>query len=163
MGMEAFGIDFLSELTQKYLQKMTYVLDDFIFIEKDKAEMQYFIINGKVAMLQKITHTFLTDLGKDSGFGELGMLTGQPRSLSAKSRDFTEVLVIRRDDFYRVKEDYLSAARAFKKIRVSVLLKGDYRILNLHCYLCNKKNHLALKCHYFKNIKGNLLRMYIDQ
>ena len=114
MGLDAFGLDFLSELTQKCLQRMTYVLDDFIFLEKDKAEMQYFILQGKVAMLHKQSHTFITDIVKDNGFGELGMLTGQPRCLSAKSRDFTEVLVVRRDDFYRLKEDYLTAAKAFK-------------------------------------------------
>ena len=44
MHLNSFGLDFLSILTQKHLTRVTYVLDDFIFMEKDKAEMQYFII-----------------------------------------------------------------------------------------------------------------------
>lgn len=32
---------------------MTYVADDFLFMEKDRAEYIYFIIQGKVAMIHK--------------------------------------------------------------------------------------------------------------
>ena len=31
--------------------RQTYVLDDAIFMENDKADMLYFILSGKVAML----------------------------------------------------------------------------------------------------------------
>mmetsp|Transcript_38413 Transcript_38413/g.58491 ORF Transcript_38413/g.58491 Transcript_38413/m.58491 type:complete len:101 (+) Transcript_38413:1901-2203(+) len=45
-----FGLDFLSELTL-YFTNFTYVADDFLFMEKDRAEYIYFIIQGKVAMI----------------------------------------------------------------------------------------------------------------
>lgn len=71
--LKPFGLDFISELAM-YFKNMTYAQDEFLFIEKDKAQKIYFICRGKVAMLQKKTHTFVTELDKDSYFGELGVL-----------------------------------------------------------------------------------------
>ncbi len=48
--IEKFGIDFISEVIHSFNQ-ITFVIDDFIFIENDKAEFFYQIINGKVGML----------------------------------------------------------------------------------------------------------------
>ena len=62
--IEDFGLDFLSDLTQ-FFRKMTYVADDFIFMEKDKAQSIFYIIQGKVAMIHKQSHTFITDLLKE--------------------------------------------------------------------------------------------------
>jgi endonuclease G len=39
-------------------------IDDIIFMERDKAESFYYIIEGKVAMIQKNTNTFIIDLKK---------------------------------------------------------------------------------------------------
>ena len=96
--IEDFGLDFLSELTL-YFRKMTYVTDDFIFMEKDKAQSIFYIIQGKVAMIHKQSHTFIEDLHKEQYFGELGFLQSGTRCLTAKARDFTEVFVIYKHDF----------------------------------------------------------------
>jgi CRP-like cAMP-binding protein len=88
----------LSELTQ-YFKKVTYVADDFLFMEKDKAESIFYIVGGKVAMIHKQSHTFITSLNPESHVGELGFLMETPRTLSAKARDFTEVYLIQKSDF----------------------------------------------------------------
>lgn len=41
--LEDLGLDFLSDLTQ-FFKKMTYITDDFLFIEKDKARSIFYII-----------------------------------------------------------------------------------------------------------------------
>ena len=61
--LRQFGLDFLSELIN-YFNLRTYVIDDIIFMERDKAESFYYIIEGKVAMIQKNTNTFIIDLKK---------------------------------------------------------------------------------------------------
>ena len=43
--MEDMGLDFLSELTS-YLTISSFISDDFIFIENDKAEAMYYILQG---------------------------------------------------------------------------------------------------------------------
>jgi len=88
---------------------MTFVTDDFLFMEKDKSESLFYILQGKVAMIHKQSHTFITDLGKDKYIGDLGFLLGEPRCLSAKARDFTEVFVISKMDFDVVSENYVQA------------------------------------------------------
>lgn len=85
---QPFGLDYLSEMTS-YFHSQTFVIDDFIFVENDKSECLYTIVEGKVAMIHKKTHTFFKDLKKDQYFGEMGALTNEARIMSAKARDFT--------------------------------------------------------------------------
>jgi CRP-like cAMP-binding protein len=58
-------------------------------MENDKSESLFFIHSGKIAMIHKQSHTFITDLDPNHSFGELGFLTGEPRTLSAKTRDYS--------------------------------------------------------------------------
>ena len=139
---------------------MTYVADDFLFMEKDRAEYIYYITQGKVAMIHKQTHTFITDVKKDAYFGELGFLTSEPRCLSAKSRDFTEVFMIKKDDFDSISENYIEAITAIRTIK-EALLRGDYGPLRTSCYFCGDSQHLALDCpKEFPRRRGNLMRTY---
>lgn len=48
--LEKFGLDFISELAI-YFERATYVVDDFLFVENDKAEFIYYIESGKIAMI----------------------------------------------------------------------------------------------------------------
>ena len=45
------------------------------------------------------TKTHLTDLEKDRYFGEIAFFTSLNRLATIKARDFTEVLIIKREDF----------------------------------------------------------------
>lgn len=48
--IKPFGLDFISELAM-YFKNVTYAHDEFLFVEKDKAQIIYFINRGKVAMI----------------------------------------------------------------------------------------------------------------
>jgi hypothetical protein len=115
-----------------------------------------------VAMIHKQTHTFVIDLHKDSYFGELGFFNGEPRTLSAKSRDFTEVYRINKDDFFEICENYIEAITAIRTIK-EALEQEDYKPLKMHCYLCKEANHISLKCPKYSKWKGNLMRIYANQ
>ena len=99
-------------------------------MEKDRAEYIYYVVQGKVAMIHKQTHTFVTDLKKDAYFGELGFFSGDPRQLSAKSRDFTEVYRLQKYDMFEICENYIEAISAIRHIK-DALEHGDYRPLKL--------------------------------
>ncbi len=58
-------------------------------------------------MLHKASHTFILDLNKGDYFGEIGFFTDNPRLLSAKSREFTELYVIQKKDLLKIAEDYI--------------------------------------------------------
>jgi len=88
-------MDFLSEITEHFVN-YTFVSDDFVFMENDKSESIIYILEGKVAMLHKLSHTFIKDIGKEQHIGEIGVLKEQPRSLSAKVRDYTTAFVLKK-------------------------------------------------------------------
>ena len=60
-------------------------------------------------MIHKMSHTFVTDLAKDSYFGELGVLKEEPRCLSARAREFTEAYTLNKEKFYRISENYMKS------------------------------------------------------
>lgn len=90
--------------------------------------MIYYINRGKVAMIEKHSHTFIKEIGTESYFGEVGCLTGKERTLSAKCRDFTEALIIKEEDFMRTCEDYREAISAVERIKRE-LIKDNYKSL----------------------------------
>lgn len=55
--------------------------------------------NGRVSAIHMKTKTHLTDLEKDRYFGEIAFFTSLTRQATIKARDFTEVLIINREDF----------------------------------------------------------------
>lgn len=60
-------------------------------------------------MIHKATHTYFIDLRIGESFGEIGFFTDNPRLLTAKSRDYSELYVIDKKDFLKIAEDYISA------------------------------------------------------
>ena len=56
-----FGIEFMIELQSKFVNAI-YVIDDFLFIERDKSNSLFFIREGKVSMMQKASYSFITYL-----------------------------------------------------------------------------------------------------
>ena len=53
-------------------------------------------------MLEKRTHTFLADLIDHESFGTNGFFTEEPRTCSAKARDYTVVFAISRLKFIQI-------------------------------------------------------------
>ena len=67
------------------------------------------MVQGKVGMIHRATHTYFLDLVVGDNFGEIGFFTDNPRLLSAKSRDYCEFYVIDKKDFIKIAEDYIHA------------------------------------------------------
>ena len=76
--------------------------------------------------------------------------------LSAKCRDFTEALTLKGDDFKRTCEHYMAAGASVKRIQRE-LRKDEFKSLKIKCYLCDSREHIALKCSLYDKRKGNLI------
>jgi CRP-like cAMP-binding protein len=104
--------------------------------------------NGKVAIIHKKTKTHITDILKDQYFGEIAFFSDLPRQATIKSRDFTEVLKVHREDFLqmalKVSEE---AILLYHKIRQTIN-NGDknYKSLQIKCYICYVNGHIAIDC-----------------
>ena len=151
----------MSDITT-FFRPQTYVVDDFLFMEQDRAECFYFIVEGKVAMIHKASHTFLKDLKKDNFMGEIGMFKSEPRTLSAKCRDFSQIYILNGQDLFKMADQYMKVFKAIKRIQDD-LSRDSYESVCTQCYICGKGSHLALKCPKFKSKeKGNLMKIYIN-
>jgi len=103
-----FRLDFLSELTFIMIKK-SYSVNDNLIVEEDLGDELFYIVQGKIAIIHKKSHTYITDLEKDSYFGEISFFTEDPRTCTVKSRDFTDVYTLKRDQFLEIAADYPEA------------------------------------------------------
>lgn len=96
-----FGIfdqRFLAEVTFLLINE-TFSMDDHIFEEEEQGAKMFFITKGTVVIMQKKTHTYIKELQVDEYFGEISFFSKLNRHATARSRGFTEVLSLNKDDF----------------------------------------------------------------
>ena len=156
---EDFDIEFLSEITFIFKQ-VTYMIDDNIIVEDDPGGKIFFIVKGKVAILHRKSRTYIKDLARDDFFGEIGFFSEKPRQSTAKSRDFTHLLVLNHDMFAAKTEAFRKTMHRFYLIKNSINQNNDYNELKIICYICGEMGHIAIDCTDFDKIKGNLKKFY---
>jgi CRP/FNR family cyclic AMP-dependent transcriptional regulator len=74
----------------------------FIFFQSDPSEKAYLVRSGKISILLESLDgrkLVINEMHSGDFFGEVGLLTGQPRSSSAIARTDAELLVIPREVF----------------------------------------------------------------
>jgi phosphoribosyl-dephospho-CoA transferase len=93
-----FPIDFLSNLSF-ILKKQTFAIDENMVIEDENGSELFFVVNGRVSLIHKKSKTHIIDLDQDKYFGEISFFSELTRQATVKARDFTECLILSRDDF----------------------------------------------------------------
>ena len=100
------------------------------------------------------TKTLIKELGVDESFGEIGFFSGQVRCCTAKSKNFADLISL---DFYHIQEllqDDADAQLQFTRIEREVN-EGNYKQINIQCYICGTLGHTALDCERVTEILGN--------
>jgi CRP-like cAMP-binding protein len=97
----SFPIEFLSNLSV-ILKKQTYSVNENLIVEKETTTDLFFVQSGRVSIIHKKSRTHIIDLEHDKYFGEIGFFSELPRQTSVKARDFTEVLILAREDFLQM-------------------------------------------------------------
>ncbi|MGD2126121.1 MAG: cyclic nucleotide-binding domain-containing protein, partial [Desulfobacteraceae bacterium] len=102
-----------------------------IFQQGDPGD-SFFIINaGKVRVFRKDSEgieTELSQLGPGDSFGEMALLTGEPRSANVETLEETQLSVLSKDQFDRVLKDFPDVSLAFVKQMSSWLLRDEKRL-----------------------------------
>lgn len=167
------------------LKQQIFLMDDLIFEEGDKQDRIYddqdfvdgqyvdndeikekqgqglfFIIQGGIIIMQKETKTYIKDLTVGSIFGEIGFFSGQPRTITTKSRGFSELMYLNQADFIKViHKKHSHTVNTYEQIRFQLHQNPtDYSPLFLKCYRCHERGHIATQCEFFSEIKGNLIK-----
>ena len=109
--------------------------------------------------MHKKTKTFIIDLGVEKMFGEIGFFTGRPRTVTAKSRTFSELVFLNQIKFLSlIDKKYPAAIQKYNNLRVKLLTlpPKDLRPLYIKCYRCYGHGHIVTECPFFYEIEGNM-------
>lgn len=128
-----------------------YLPDDVIFKEGEYENPTiYFIIKGEIELYfeskKRNGDMIIKALKPGESFGELAFFGNKPRCCSARSKDFTKLYAIKREDFIRILERNDEDFERFSSLVDEMNLYGNYHNLRTHCYFCMEKNHISLNC-----------------
>lgn len=97
-------VEFFNTLKEEDLNKLqqitklqTFGKNEFIFMQNDPGDSFFIIKTGKVCIM--LDDKEIACLHEGDFFGEMSLLTGNPRTASVKASEDTEVLVIEKDAF----------------------------------------------------------------
>jgi hyperpolarization activated cyclic nucleotide-gated potassium channel 2 len=139
-----FTDSFVQQLTKTF-RSVIFAPGDSIIEEGQLSFELYFIQSGIVDVFHRGSNTTFQELNKGSYFGEIGFFTGHTRWASVRCLLFTSLLSLRIEELKELvkknpeAEDYLEGVRERCK-------DGNYSSLEVNCYLCAKKGHVALRC-----------------
>lgn len=160
--------------SDKLMMRLTLIMtrtisspNEIIFREDTRDDCSiYFIDNGSVQLFNLCTETFyrlISDRGQT--FGEIAFFTGQKRTASARSGDFSGLFSIKRDDFIALLEDFYKDRQRYCMIRDQILLNANYSGLKIECFSCKSIKHTVEKCpelHYGVQ-KQKIIESYLSQ
>jgi hypothetical protein len=65
------------------------------------------------------------------------------------------------EDFLEHGWSSLEVMKLYHKIRNAIRERSDYSLLGISCYICKRRNHIALDCPSFTSKRGgNLVKLY---
>lgn len=111
-----FSMTFLSELSL-ILKRETFSIGDTVLEEDTMGDRLHYVTKGNVVVIHKKSATFLMEVSIDTFIGELSFFTGKPRTASARSTNFTEVLTLYLSEFLEVAERHPKQLDTFNAIR----------------------------------------------
>ncbi|CAD8099542.1 unnamed protein product [Paramecium sonneborni] len=143
---QTFSRNFLIELTQILIEQ-TFQPDEYIFIENEIKNEQslYFIQEGQINIILIKTRQIVARLTNKQIFGEISFFGNTERTASAKSDGFTDIFVLKRNDFIDLLSKFPEDREKFFLIN-SEVNKNQLQILNIHCYSCDLPGHVIRDC-----------------
>jgi CRP/FNR family transcriptional regulator, cyclic AMP receptor protein len=131
------GISLFSTLDEKTLRLLAQASmfrrvekGTILFFQSDRSEYAYVVQRGDISIVLNSPDgrdMIINKMRSGELFGELGLLTKQPRSTSAIARTVSDVLVIPRDAFLRIIDAEPSLARRILEVTAQRLQRSGER------------------------------------
>lgn len=102
-----------------------------IFREGDPADSLYIVCSGRARIFRKGEEQVEMDLafpGPGESFGEMALLTGEPRSADVEVLEETHLLVLSKADFDRILRDFPDTSKVFFKEMRRWLIRDEKRL-----------------------------------
>jgi CRP-like cAMP-binding protein len=127
-----------ADIPEETLRELSEIAQDrvvpahtIIFRQGDPGDSFYIINAGRVRVFRKgkkDLKTELIQLGPGEFFGEMALLGGRPRSAYVEAMEETHLIVINKDQFDRILNDYPSVSIGLVKEMSSWLLRDDLKL-----------------------------------
>jgi rhodanese-related sulfurtransferase len=111
----------------------------------DPGDSFYIVHSGKIRVFRRDKDGMETDLsilGPGDSFGEMALLTGEPRSANAETLEETRLTVLSKDEFDRILKDYPDLSLAFVK-QMSRWLVRDEKLIEKEAQQAYRAPRLA--------------------
>ncbi len=119
-------VDFLRDLEDSHLalvsesaSQVVFGQDEIVCREGDPGDTLYVMLRGTVEVTAKTPRggeTHVADLTAPGFFGEMSVLTGEPRSATVRARTDTKLLVVSRDGFERLFRSHPNVAETVSRV-----------------------------------------------
>ncbi len=128
----------------------------YVFSQGAAGDALYLVDSGRVEIVtgSGLAQTVLARLGPDEFFGEMALLTGQPRSSSARAAAHSNLWVLYRSDFDDLVNRYPSISLALSKALSERLANMDRRFAENH--LRGLKLLAGLSASQLENVSSRL-------
>ena len=118
----------------KVLQVRSYPADAPIFSKGDKAQHMFILLSGRVKIYSRSTSKMRATFAfLDPGefFGEMALISSQPRSMSAQAVEDSKALLLHKKDFHRLLRDNAPFCGNILRNMSFRLTRADEQIENL--------------------------------
>ncbi|KAL4495511.1 hypothetical protein ABPG72_020252 [Tetrahymena utriculariae] len=159
---------FSENFSQMTLRKLVFIMEEVlispneIIFEQDDCDDQslYLIENGIIEIYllhppnidgkkynngNNKVHT-LKQLTKNSLFGEISFFSGLFRKACARSINLSTLYKINRNKFIELIKENQEDLERFKMIEEQIKVQLDYSSIQLECYSCKQRDHIASNC-----------------
>jgi len=132
------------------MSEIQYFPEDLIYKEGDSEVSRLFIVlKGEIELFLQSPkkEKILKNIINNGFFGEISLFSHEMRETSAKSKGFSTLLSIRKDDFLRILKENSEDYEKYCEIKEKILINGEFNDdLSLKCDTCSDKNHLKFNC-----------------
>ncbi|KAL4467000.1 hypothetical protein ABPG74_010597 [Tetrahymena malaccensis] len=140
------------------IKERHYIPEQMITIQGELDDCDiYFIEKGSVNILIDCNQNYegiqtnpkqVITLTAGQSFGEISFFTGQPRTACVKSREFTTIQLINRQEFLNELQNFQKDYEQFCNIKDNISIYSDYQLIDVKCLSCSSLNHQLLQCPY---------------
>ena len=133
------------------MKEVRFTPGDVIFTKNDLSNALYILRRGEVELFLERSHscnevTILKKLHPGEIFGELSFFTNSERTTSARSTDFTNVFMIKQQDFLEILRKNSKDFQRFCEIKDNIQIFDHYDDLFLRCFSCKSVAHQLRYC-----------------
>ncbi|CAD8074768.1 unnamed protein product [Paramecium sonneborni] len=153
-----FSKPFLKDLSEK-ITEVHYSAGNVIIEAGDSNDDQsfYFIQSGTVIINCGNSEIVKKKMIKGDSFGEFAFITGQARTATVYSQEYSQLHKISRNNFLDVLKNYPDDYEIFCNMRDGLIFSQQFETVGQFCWTCHKFDHYANSCpftHYIPQVQN---------